>query len=1225
MKKVGLVVVLLAVLAGCSGSFTVPRYDSAGQKMAENYVLQNEETVNDTEVVVNSPLNYIPIKASNCRLQTGSGIKLVVYKSPQEPNVELRIDWLEDKKVPDDETTYQIVGLLVGLGIHIGGWIISENEGFQVNIPWRYDVVRQAEVTLNTNKGDFKFTFVSPYDFPEPEGEGEVPAEGEGEPTCEGEIPVEGEGEIPVEGEGEPVACGEGPVTITHEVVPDVRNFNPDRPVVATYRLYGKVGGINTANYVVMNYVQGEDSLWYSKSNATDLRGIDGNCQWFVDVATNQYDTALLQVVSYLITVGTQVPACSAGCVGMPNIPSAVAYVISDFGIPSEGEPPVEGEGEVPAEGEGEVPAEGEGEPPVEGEGEIPVEGEGEPVACGEGPVTITHEVVPDVRNFNPDRPVVATYRLYGKVGGINTANYVVMNYVQGEDSLWYSKSNATDLRGIDGNCQWFVDVATNQYDTALLQVVSYLITVGTQVPACSAGCVGMPNIPSAVAYVISDFGIPSEGEPPVEGEGEVPAEGEGEVPAEGEGEPPVEGEGEVDCVPSPGNPGIEITDIPDIREFNHLQPIESTYMVGGPVTGVDANDVWVLVFLRGGDTLYYPKVESSTKIAVGCDYLFYGACANDRNDSSAKGVLVVLVARNGGPIPDFTLGTPEVPTLPGEIDRDEVAFAPAKNVELVDVPLFGKGTQVTGYVEGINANEHEEYAILVREKHGTEWQTMPSCEQPLTPIEQNLSWSCQISPDAEEVAAYLVYSDFQVDQCVSYENEKALIAKDAPIIPDTLDVAWRQRIPHISFQSFPAWELTGNVVIKVTDYDPTLWRVNVYFKVLQEGKPAAWFSKPQYEAPLIQPDASGLCSVWLAEEDIKTTEIVAFLVYEGTTVVVCGDVPELTQVCLERPIIPDSPANAWVNRGIGIDTSAPVITLLGDNPLTWILGTPYTDPGATALDDVDGAVAVLIDTSGVNVGVVGTYSVGFTATDSSGNTGTATRTVNVVQGCEAPIIRFSDIPLLDDGEFGTLTGQACLGDSVAIYIKMPDGYWWLVTDLTVSVDPDGSWSFELLDSRATEILAFLMPEGVNPDLCEPCDQIPDLEQALASVWVSRLPAFEITYVAPYGSLDPGNIDGTLSNAVPGNYAVVVYVYVEGNWWPKPLFGVPGSLTPINEDGTWTCWFVTGGLDHNATKIAVFLVPSDITEEELPCSTGSCPGPALPPVERAIDTIIIDR
>jgi hypothetical protein len=92
-------------------------------------------------------------------------------------------------------------------------------------------------------------------------------------------------------------------------------------------------------------------------------------------------------------------------------------------------------------------------------------------------------------------------------------------------------------------------------------------------------------------------------------------------------------------------------------------------------------------------------------------------------------------------------------------------------------------------------------------------------------------------------------------------------------------------------------------------------------------------------------------------------------------------------------------------------DTTAPIITVLGENPLSLAVGATFTDPGATALDAADGHVEVSA-TGSVNTTVPGSYTITYTATDAAANTATATRTVNVVD-ITAPVITVSgDNPL---------------------------------------------------------------------------------------------------------------------------------------------------------------------------------------------------------------------
>jgi uncharacterized repeat protein (TIGR01451 family) len=78
------------------------------------------------------------------------------------------------------------------------------------------------------------------------------------------------------------------------------------------------------------------------------------------------------------------------------------------------------------------------------------------------------------------------------------------------------------------------------------------------------------------------------------------------------------------------------------------------------------------------------------------------------------------------------------------------------------------------------------------------------------------------------------------------------------------------------------------------------------------------------------------------------------------------------------------------------VDTTAPVVTLNGASSVTVECHTGYSDAGASATDSCSPTTS-LSSTSDVNVNAPGTYHVVWKATDPSGNMGTATRTVVVV------------------------------------------------------------------------------------------------------------------------------------------------------------------------------------------------------------------------------------
>jgi len=79
-------------------------------------------------------------------------------------------------------------------------------------------------------------------------------------------------------------------------------------------------------------------------------------------------------------------------------------------------------------------------------------------------------------------------------------------------------------------------------------------------------------------------------------------------------------------------------------------------------------------------------------------------------------------------------------------------------------------------------------------------------------------------------------------------------------------------------------------------------------------------------------------------------------------------------------------------------DTNPPVITVIGNNPISCCIGIDYLDQGATAFDDEDGDITDKINTTyNVDKDQIGTYTVVYTVEDEAGNSATATRTVNVI------------------------------------------------------------------------------------------------------------------------------------------------------------------------------------------------------------------------------------
>ena len=78
-------------------------------------------------------------------------------------------------------------------------------------------------------------------------------------------------------------------------------------------------------------------------------------------------------------------------------------------------------------------------------------------------------------------------------------------------------------------------------------------------------------------------------------------------------------------------------------------------------------------------------------------------------------------------------------------------------------------------------------------------------------------------------------------------------------------------------------------------------------------------------------------------------------------------------------------------------DTTPPVITIQGANPVSLSWGTSYVDGGATAFDAGDNASVPVVTVNPVDSSVPGEYSVTYTAQDSKGNSTNTNRLVNVI------------------------------------------------------------------------------------------------------------------------------------------------------------------------------------------------------------------------------------
>ncbi len=109
----------------------------------------------------------------------------------------------------------------------------------------------------------------------------------------------------------------------------------------------------------------------------------------------------------------------------------------------------------------------------------------------------------------------------------------------------------------------------------------------------------------------------------------------------------------------------------------------------------------------------------------------------------------------------------------------------------------------------------------------------------------------------------------------------------------------------------------------------------------------------------------------------------------------------------------------------IELDTTAPLVTVSGAISIDVEYAGSFIEDGATWTDNVDGSGTISAYNSGsVNTGALGSYIVSYVYVDLAGNTGSANRTVNVVDTTSpvvtlsgsSPVTIFSGSAFTDDG-----------------------------------------------------------------------------------------------------------------------------------------------------------------------------------------------------------------
>ena len=150
-------------------------------------------------------------------------------------------------------------------------------------------------------------------------------------------------------------------------------------------------------------------------------------------------------------------------------------------------------------------------------------------------------------------------------------------------------------------------------------------------------------------------------------------------------------------------------------------------------------------------------------------------------------------------------------------------------------------------------------------------------------------------------------------------------------------------------------------------------------------------------------------------------------------------------------------------------DTTSPVTTLLGDNPVTVEVDSTYTDAGATASDEVDGDLTDSIEVvDNVDTSTVGSYDVTYNVSDAAGNAADeVVRAVEVVEASQGT--GETDTSDTGDQEATDTTSPVTtlLGDN-PVTVEVDSTYTDAGATASDEVDGDLTDSIEVVDNVDT-------------------------------------------------------------------------------------------------------------------------------------------------------------
>jgi len=272
------------------------------------------------------------------------------------------------------------------------------------------------------------------------------------------------------------------------------------------------------------------------------------------------------------------------------------------------------------------------------------------------------------------------------------------------------------------------------------------------------------------------------------------------------------------------------------------------------------------------------------------------------------------------------------------------------------------------------------------------------------------------------------------------------------------------------------------------------------------------------------------------------------------------------------------------VTRTINVvDTTIPILSLIGPNSINVGDCSTYTELGAIATDcSGDLSASIVIDNSSVDTSTIGTYIVTYNVTDASGNIATQiTRTVNVIDVSGPDITLIGANPQIIEAcdaytELGATALDPCFNvdytSSIVIDASTVNTNIVGTYNVTYNVmDAEGNIGLEFI--RTVEIVDTTSPiitlNGANPQIIEACDAYTELGAIAidpcnntdytgdividaSSVNTSTVGSYNVTY----------NVMDTL-----GNIALEVIRVVNVVDTTNPIISCPTDISVNNDNG----------------------------------------------------------